>query len=100
MKQLSLVILQFAYVNEQLVEQEERNATLSKMKSKIEHDNETLKCKIAELESTCKKLDQDKQVKDHQLRSLQVHHISYIFLLRCHFSVFFSLSAGQVSLNR
>ncbi|VDK63901.1 unnamed protein product [Onchocerca ochengi] len=61
----------YAYLNEQLVEQEDKNATLSKIKNELEHDNEALKRTVAELEATCKRLDQDKQVKDHQLRTLQ-----------------------------
>ncbi|VDK74209.1 unnamed protein product [Litomosoides sigmodontis] len=61
----------FAYVREQLAEQEERNATLSKMKNKIEVDNEGLRRTVAELEAACKRLEQEKRVKDQQNRSLQ-----------------------------
>lgn len=38
----------------------------------MEEDNESLRRTVAELEATCKRLEQDKRVKDHQNRSLQV----------------------------
>lgn len=93
-KQLILLTLQIAYLNEQLAKQEDSNAALSKAKNKIEQENETLKRTVSELGATYKRLDQDKRVKDHQLRSLQVH-LFHIFLYVT-FRAFFSLRSYEM----
>ncbi|VDL84031.1 unnamed protein product [Nippostrongylus brasiliensis] len=60
-----------ADLNDQLADQEDRNATLAKAKKKVEQDNEALKKTVSELETTIKKQEGEKQSKDHQIRSLQ-----------------------------
>lgn len=41
----------------------------------VEQDNDALKKTISELETTIKKQEQEKQSKDHQIRSLQVKEV-------------------------
>ncbi|KAK6023659.1 hypothetical protein OSTOST_10546 [Ostertagia ostertagi] len=60
-----------ADLNDQLADQEDRNAALSKAKKKVEQDNDLLKKTVSDLETTIKKQEGEKQSKDHQIRSLQ-----------------------------
>lgn len=70
--------LQYAYINEQLADQEDKNNSLAKMKKKLENDLEALRRTISDLEATCKKHEMDKLAKDHQIRSLQVTKSIYL----------------------
>lgn len=65
-------------MNDQLADQEDKNASLQKMRKKLESDVDLFKKTVAELETTVKKQESEKANKDLQIRSLQVRITSLL----------------------
>lgn len=54
-----------------MADQEERTSDVTKAKKKVEHECESLKKNVSELEATTRKLESEKNTKDQHIRSLQ-----------------------------